>query len=451
MSASRTPTVRPSGGERRGQVDRDRRLADAALAGGDEDDLGRQRDRGLLGALRRRSTGPWPWPCRAARRSSRSSRAAPTVTPGQGADPGPHVVLDLGPERAAGGRERDGDDHGAVGADRGGPGHAEVDDVAAELGVDHAAQHGQHVVGGGQGGRSHAGILPARAGETRSGGRLRIVTEGTSEGSAEPRLAEPRLAVLKALGDNTRYAIYLELARSPRPLATAEIAETLDLHPNTVRPHLERMRDVGLLAVETDARGAVGRPQHRYSLASDAPSLGLEPATFPVLARMLLRVAAAGGLGRDEVVEAGREQGAADAEAPGPGPRPPRRRRRGRRHVRGRPDGPARRAGVRPRAGRGRPRQVTVGFAHCPFRELAEANPEIVCGLHQGLVEGIVDAARRRRRRRVPPAHRPHPVPGRPRSRGLMTTVARPAVSPRSAPRRYSGGVLGNPQEAPVT
>ena len=110
-----------------------------------------------------------------------------------------------------------------------------------------------------------------------------------------PESSAPRLAVLKALGDNTRYAIYLELARSPRPLATAEIAESLDLHPNTVRPHLERMRDVGLLAAEADARGAVGRPQHRYSVASDAPSLGLEPATFPVLARMLLRVAASRG------------------------------------------------------------------------------------------------------------------------------------------------------------
>ena len=106
---------------------------------------------------------------------------------------------------------------------------------------------------------------------------------------ALPGSATPRLAVLKALGDNTRYAIYLELARSARPLATAEVAESLDLHPNTVRPHLERMRDVGLLTIETEARGSVGRPQHRYSLAPDAPSLGLEPATFPVLARMLLR------------------------------------------------------------------------------------------------------------------------------------------------------------------
>src|SRR5256714_2983623 len=98
---------------------------------------------------------------------------------------------------------------------------------------------------------------------------------------------ESRLAVLKALGDNTRYAIYLELARSPSPRSTADVADTLGLHPNTVRPHLERMRDVGLLEVEVDARGSVGRPQHRYSLAADAPSPGLEPAAFSFLARLL--------------------------------------------------------------------------------------------------------------------------------------------------------------------
>src|SRR3954452_2834007 len=105
-----------------------------------------------------------------------------------------------------------------------------------------------------------------------------------------------RLEILKALGDNTRYAIYLELARAPQPLATAQIAETLDLHANTVRPHLERMRDVGLLDVVTDAQGTVGRRQHRYPLAADAPSLGFKPPAFPALARMLLRLASAAGL-----------------------------------------------------------------------------------------------------------------------------------------------------------
>jgi predicted ArsR family transcriptional regulator len=213
--------------------------------------------------------------------------------------------------------------------------------------------------------------------------------------AALPRPATPRLAVLKALGDNTRYAIYLELARAPRPLATAEIAETLDLHPNTVRPHLERMRDVGLLTIETEARGTVGRPQNLYALAPDAPSLGLEPATFPVLARMLLRVAAASGIGRDEVVEAAREQGESDAEvALAVAPPPAEHGSAG--------DGSAGAAcldrlvtrldalGFDPAVALG-DEVVTVAFAHCPFRELAEANPEVVCALHEGLVEGFVD------------------------------------------------------------
>src|SRR5437763_13974359 len=121
--------------------------------------------------------------------------------------------------------------------------------------------------------------------------------------------AQARLAVFKALGDNTRYAIYLELARSASPLSTTEIAETLGLHPNTVRPHLERMRDVGLLDVETDAKGSVGRPQHRYSLARAAPSPGLAPPAFPLLARLLASLAAAARLGPDDAAHPARGRG----------------------------------------------------------------------------------------------------------------------------------------------
>jgi predicted ArsR family transcriptional regulator len=190
----------------------------------------------------------------------------------------------------------------------------------------------------------------------------------------------PRLDVLKALGDNTRYAIYLELARAPAPLATADIAESLGLHPNTVRPHLERMRDVGLLDVATEVRSGVGRPQHLYSLADDAPSLGLEPSPFPMLSRMLLRLVASAGVSGDEAADVGRAQGRADApaevasclealvaELDGLGFDPT---------VAGTDDGEC----------------AVVGFAHCPFRELAEEHPELVCALHRGLVEGFVEA-----------------------------------------------------------
>ncbi len=36
-----------------------------------------------------------------------------------------------------------------------------------------------------------------------------------------------------------------------------------------------------------------------------------------------------------------------------------------------------------------------IEFLHCPFRELAEAYPELVCNLHRGLCEGVVGSGRR--------------------------------------------------------
>lgn len=190
-----------------------------------------------------------------------------------------------------------------------------------------------------------------------------------------------RFQVFKALGDNTRYAIYLELARSTTPLSTAEVAESLDLHPNTVRPHLERMREVGLLEVETDNRGTVGRPQHRYSLAADAPSLGLEPPTFPLLSGLLANVAAAFSPDAEQVAEAGRDHGRHAAGA--------RARARGEGCV-ATVMGELSELGFdpvhEPNSG-----TSTIAFTHCPFRNLAEVFPELICNLHRGMIEGMVE------------------------------------------------------------
>jgi predicted ArsR family transcriptional regulator len=147
------------------------------------------------------------------------------------------------------------------------------------------------------------------------------------------------------------------------------------------------MRDIGLLQVWVDAKGTVGRPQHRYSLAPDAPALGLEPPTFPVLARMLVGVVARGGAALDDVLAAGRDQG--EAEAAGVVATDPAACVAALVRL-------LARYGFDPEAvpddedadGGG----ATVGFARCPFRELAEAQPALVCGLHRGLVEGFVDA-----------------------------------------------------------
>lgn len=195
-------------------------------------------------------------------------------------------------------------------------------------------------------------------------------------------MSEGRLNLFKTLGDNTRYAIYLELARAPRPLTTAEIAETINLHPNTVRPHLERMRDVGLVQVSADGRGGIGRPQHRYSVAPDAPSLGLEPPVMPVLARMVLTMADRMGATPADAFATGEAEGA----------------------VRAGPYGAAPsslealvsdldRLGFDPVVTEGpTPDDTVVAFANCPFGELATEHPDLVCTLHHGLISGFVGA-----------------------------------------------------------
>jgi predicted ArsR family transcriptional regulator len=197
-----------------------------------------------------------------------------------------------------------------------------------------------------------------------------------------------RLGVFKALGDSTRYAIYLELTRAACPLSTAELAGRLDLHPNTVRPHLERMREVGLLEMSVDSHGAVGRPQHRWSVEGAVPALGLEPGGFRLLAHLLADVAVRSGLGDAELQAIGRVQG---AERTRPGDQmssdvgPP----SGASCLQAVVDQLAELGfdpAVEEHAG-----HAVVAFSRCPFRELAAVFPDVVCRLHHGLTEGLLD------------------------------------------------------------
>jgi predicted ArsR family transcriptional regulator len=190
-----------------------------------------------------------------------------------------------------------------------------------------------------------------------------------------------RQEVFKALGDPTRYTIYCELASSHRPLATGEVAERLGLHPNTVRDHLERLREVGLLQSRTDLPSGVGRPQNLYSLVSDAPALGLEPPALPLLARLLVQMAERAQVSDDDARATGRQQGRIDALA-----------------YRAAPsclealvtqlDSQGFGTGVE---GTDDGETAVISFTHCPFQDVADTHPRLVCSLHRGLVEGFVE------------------------------------------------------------
>jgi predicted ArsR family transcriptional regulator len=117
------------------------------------------------------------------------------------------------------------------------------------------------------------------------------------------------LAMLKALGDETRFSMYRELATSTRGCSAHELADSLGLHANTVRLHLDRLREAGLVEVEPVHRGTVGRPTHVYSLAPGAPGLGFDPPSYTLLAGLLAALAERVGADGEEATEIGRSWG----------------------------------------------------------------------------------------------------------------------------------------------
>src|SRR5205085_10877522 len=72
------------------------------------------------------------------------------------------------------------------------------------------------------------------------------------------------IEVHKALADDTRYRLYRHLGLSGRPVSVRELSTRLSLRPNTVRPHLRRLEEAGLVAREIRKGQAVGRPQTLY-------------------------------------------------------------------------------------------------------------------------------------------------------------------------------------------
>jgi predicted ArsR family transcriptional regulator len=185
------------------------------------------------------------------------------------------------------------------------------------------------------------------------------------------------LAVLKALGDETRFSMYRELASSTHPLSASDLADRLGIHANTVRLHLERMREAGLVEVDAVHRGTVGRPQHVYALAAGAPGLGFDPPSYTLLAGLLAALAERIGADGDEAAAIGRKWGA-DAG----------RRSRSRSCAKALLS-ELERLGFDP-VSDDDGENVSIAFLHCPFRELAEAYPELVCNLHRGICEGVV-------------------------------------------------------------
>jgi predicted ArsR family transcriptional regulator len=177
-----------------------------------------------------------------------------------------------------------------------------------------------------------------------------------------------------AVTADTRARLEAALRAAPDGLDVPELAARLALHPNTVRWHLGALADAGRVSSTPLPRPGRGRPRILYRLEPDR-----EPGTsdeYRLLATVLT----------------GAVESPAAAERAG--------------HAWGRYLVPRRLPLVRPDDAAA---QATVtalldeqGFApesregeirmhRCPFHDLAESAPEVVCAVHRGLIDGALE------------------------------------------------------------
>jgi predicted ArsR family transcriptional regulator len=194
------------------------------------------------------------------------------------------------------------------------------------------------------------------------------------------------IEVHKALADDTRFRLYRYLRLSGRAVSVRELSARLSLHPNTLRPHLRRLEEVGLVSRESHRASTVGRPQTLYSVV-EQDSTGERD--FRLLSEILVGIVR-GRKARESAEELAREWGAylVARDSPKPGARPP-----AGRNLATLQDAMAR-AGFDPRFRRTSARTVEVTMRDCPFRELLDDHRDLVCAIHRGLLDGMLGEIR---------------------------------------------------------
>jgi predicted ArsR family transcriptional regulator len=183
-----------------------------------------------------------------------------------------------------------------------------------------------------------------------------------------------------ALASSTRQHVLDALALSSAPLDAQAIAKALALHVTTVRFHLDQLEEAQLVRRQPKLEGRRGRPRMLYTAAASERAEDSREQLIDVLAGAL--AARDNDDGQSRSFEAGRQWANALA-----------------REQPELPDGHS--------LGLGRLLNVLdeLGFEPridgadviqlhaCPFRVTARSHPQVVCSVHRGLIEQILETS----------------------------------------------------------
>jgi predicted ArsR family transcriptional regulator len=185
----------------------------------------------------------------------------------------------------------------------------------------------------------------------------------------------PETRLHRALADERRARIVEELESAGEALDATELATRVGLHPNTVRWHLGILADAGLVHSYAAPRPTPGRPRILYALDPTAAPAGRDD--YRLLAMVLADTVARGADSAAASERAGQAWG----------------RELVRSHERTR-----RTAGVdavvdllAERGFEPTADGLEIEMRRCPFHDIAELHPEVVCAVHRGVVDGALD------------------------------------------------------------
>ncbi len=184
-----------------------------------------------------------------------------------------------------------------------------------------------------------------------------------------------------------------------RGLTAAELGRVLGLHTTTIRFHLDQLVAAGILRSQFVRSGGAGRPAKRYVVEETELGTvvaGSSEGPYQILATLLADALAEGGqegvspeaAGRDWVrrrMAARAPEGGTPTSAGTPGEWVGK--------VGAVVDLLSEWGYVPDLAVTGQEGDVTLTLHDCPFRDLARVHPDIVCGVHLGLLRGALESA----------------------------------------------------------
>jgi predicted ArsR family transcriptional regulator len=171
-------------------------------------------------------------------------------------------------------------------------------------------------------------------------------------------------------GERQRQMILEALTGDRDGLDTNQLAERLDLHPNTIRWHLGLLTDAGLVEATPERRRGRGRPSIVHRLTGEGIANGRDD--YRLLATMLTDVVAGDRDGEARAYEAGRRWG---------------------RHLQQAEPGATIAELLDQEGFAAEQHGERLEMRRCPFYELAENSPQVICTLHHGIVDGALEEA----------------------------------------------------------